>query len=73
MLKHDMCQPWEEEIARLKSELDKAHKVIVGLCDMTVDVITSLKAMDDNVEIEAALKNIIKLKNKYTSKEGMPL
>ena len=75
-IKHDKCEAWETEIARLREELAKAHRVIVGLCDMTVDVIHSLKAMDDRVEVEASLKNINKLKEKYKAfdyQSGLPL
>ena len=64
-IKHDRCQAWETEIVRLRQELRRSRKIIVGLCDMTIDTLTSLKVMDENVEIEVAMKNINQLKEKY--------
>lgn len=64
-IKHDMCQEWEVEIARLKLELIRTHTVIRTLCDMTINIVNSLKVMDENVEIEVTVKNINQLKEKY--------
>ena len=67
MIKHDKCEAWETEIARLREDLRRSRKVIVTLVDSNVELVKHLKYLEPEVEVDVLLRGLESLKEEFSN------